>query len=123
MDVLLTAVSVRGSGERRRSVGVGGITLTSDPISTRKCVLVCASETKNKRLAIGPETPVAASVRPSRFPRCSGPGTSWQLRRTSYGTSRCTGVVRRWERGCEGDDLWRDCGCVEGGLWREKPLD
>ena len=56
MDVLLTAVSVRGSGERRRSVGVGGITLTSDPVSTRKCVLVCASETKNKRLAIGPET-------------------------------------------------------------------
>ena len=35
MHVLLTAVSVRGSVERLRSGGVGGITLTSEPASTR----------------------------------------------------------------------------------------
>ena len=45
MAVLLTAERVRGSGERRRSAGVGGMTLTSEPVSTRKRVLVCASLT------------------------------------------------------------------------------
>ena len=45
MEVLLTAVSVRGSGVRRRSEKEGGTTLTSEPVSTRKEVLVCASHT------------------------------------------------------------------------------
>ena len=38
MDVLLTAVSASGSSERRRSAGVGGMALTSEPVSTRKRV-------------------------------------------------------------------------------------
>ena len=45
MAVLLTVMRVRESGERRRSAGVGGMTLTSDPVSTRNVVLVCASLT------------------------------------------------------------------------------
>ena len=32
MDVLLTAVRVRGSGEHLRSAGIGGMTLTSEPV-------------------------------------------------------------------------------------------
>ena len=76
MDVLLTAVRVRGSGERLQSTEVGGITLTSYPLSTRNCVLVCASHTKKRRHVVGPVTPVAASVRVMRFPSCRAPGTS-----------------------------------------------
>ena len=57
MDVLLTAVSVRGSVERRRSAGVGGITLTSEPVSTRNCILVCVSLTYNRRLDGRPLSP------------------------------------------------------------------
>ena len=50
MDVLLTAVRVRGSGERRRSAGVGGITLTSEPVSTRNRVLVWVGSPCHHRL-------------------------------------------------------------------------
>ena len=39
--VLLTAVRVSASCECRRSALVGGITLTSEPVSTKKRVLVC----------------------------------------------------------------------------------
>ena len=48
--MLFTAMRVRDSGELRRSVGVGGITLTLEPVSTKIRVLVCASLTKNRRL-------------------------------------------------------------------------
>ena len=61
MVVLFTAVSASGSGERLRSAGVGGITLTSEPVSIRKDVLVCVSLTKSRRLVVGPVPPVAAS--------------------------------------------------------------
>ena len=44
MGVLFTACSVRG-WERWRSEAVGGMTLTSEPVSTRKEVFVCASLT------------------------------------------------------------------------------
>ena len=43
MGVALTAVRVSLSGERLREVE--GITLTSEPVSTRKRVWVCASVT------------------------------------------------------------------------------
>ena len=39
IDVLLTAVSASGSGERLRSAGEGGMALTSEPVLTRKHVL------------------------------------------------------------------------------------
>lgn len=42
MSVLLR---VRGSGERRRSARVGGMTLTSEPVSTKKLVFVFVSLT------------------------------------------------------------------------------
>ena len=42
----LTAVRVHGSGKRFRSAGVGGMTLTSEPVSTRNHVLVCVSVTE-----------------------------------------------------------------------------
>ena len=45
MAVLLTVLRARGSGERRRSAAVGGMTLTSDPVSTKNVVFVCASLT------------------------------------------------------------------------------
>ena len=45
MGVSLTAMRVSGSGERLRSAGVGGIALTSEPVSTKNRVLVCASLT------------------------------------------------------------------------------
>ena len=45
MGVLLTAVSVRGSGVRRRSAGVGATMLTSEPVSTKNRVLVFTSLT------------------------------------------------------------------------------
>ena len=80
IEVLFTAVSESASGERLRSVTVGGITLTSEPVSTRKCLLVCASLTKNRRLVeIGPVPPVAARVRPRSFPSGMDPGTLLQI--------------------------------------------
>ena len=48
IEVLFTAVSARGSGERRWSAGVGGMTLTPEPVSIRKRVWVCASVTKRR---------------------------------------------------------------------------
>ena len=68
IGVLLTARSVRGSGERLRSAGVGGITLTSEPVSIRNLVFVCASLTKNRRLEVGPVALVTANVRSTLFP-------------------------------------------------------
>ena len=53
MGVLFTATSVRGFGKRLRSAGVGGMTLTSQPLSMRNFVLVCVSLTKNRRLEVG----------------------------------------------------------------------
>ena len=50
MAVLLTAERVSGSGERRRSAGVGGMTLTSEPVSTKKLQLEFLSLTCNRRL-------------------------------------------------------------------------
>ena len=44
MGVSFTAMRVSASGERR-SAGEGGIALTSDPVSTRKCVRVVRSVT------------------------------------------------------------------------------
>ena len=90
MSVLLTAVSVRGSGERRRSAGVGGMTLTSEPVSAKNRVLVCASVTNKRRLAVGPVTPVAANV-----PKCKGPGTSWHQLRICGDTNstNCLGLL------------------------------
>ena len=45
MLVLLTAVRVSASYECRRSAMVGGITLTSEPVSTKNRALVCVSLT------------------------------------------------------------------------------
>ena len=80
IEVSFTAVSESASGESLGSVTVGGITLTLEPVSTRKCLLVCASITKNRRLVeIGPVPPVAARVRPRSFPSGMVPGTFLQL--------------------------------------------
>ena len=48
--MLLTAERVSGSGERRRSAGVGGMTLTSEPVSTKNLQLEFLSLTCNRRL-------------------------------------------------------------------------
>ena len=69
------------AGQRKRE---GGMVLTSDSVSARKCVYI----TKNTQLRGGPGTPVTASDRPGSFPNCSGPCTSGPLRRTWHGTSR-----------------------------------
>ena len=45
IGVSLTAMSVSGSGEHRRSVWVGGIARISEPVSTNNRVLVGASLT------------------------------------------------------------------------------
>ena len=111
MDVLLTAVNASGSGERLRSAGVGGMTLTSEPVSTRKRVWVGTSLTKKRRLEVGPVTPIAASVRPKRFPSCRAPGTSWPLHQISCGC--CRG---QWGRGCGCGFLSIGCGLFEGGV-------
>ena len=87
IGVLFRAFSVRVSRECLRSAWVGGMTLTLEPVSTRNCVFVCESRTKNRRLRGKPVAPVAASVRLIRFPSCRVPGISWQLRRTCCGTS------------------------------------
>ena len=42
--------------------------LTSEPVSIRKCVRVCESLTKKRRLEFGPVALVATSVRPKRSP-------------------------------------------------------
>ena len=111
MVVLFTAVSESGSGERLRSAGVGGITLTSEPVSIRKDVLVCASLTKNRRLVVvEPVPPVAASVRPRSFPSCMEAGTCWQRLRTCGGTSR-VGVAVAAAAGLGGR------GCLGGFSW------
>ena len=107
IGVLLTARSVRGSGERLRSAGVGGITLTSEPVSIRNLVFVCASLTKNRRLEVGPVALVAANVWPTLFPRCRAPGISWQLHQTFCGTNRGS----------------RQCESVGAGLCGRRPLE
>ena len=118
IGVLLTAISVRGSRERLQSAEVGGMTLTSEPVSIRKRVLVCMSLTKKRRLEVEPVALVAASVRPIRFPSYRASGTSWQLHQTSSGTSK-------WSRSSDVsgdphgldfvyDGFASDCGCVEG---------
>ena len=63
-----TAISVSLSSERQRLVVDGGMTLTSDPVSTRK---------RYYRLRVGPATPVAASVRPPEFPQLQGSLHFW----------------------------------------------
>ena len=50
MAVLLTAERVSGSGERRWSAEVGGMTLTSEPVSTRNLQLEFLSLTCNRQL-------------------------------------------------------------------------
>ena len=60
IGVLLKVRNVRGAGERLRSAGVGGITLTLEPASIRNLVFLCASLTKNRRLEVGPVALVAA---------------------------------------------------------------
>ena len=45
MGELLTATSVRGSRVRVRSAVLGGMTLTLEPVSTRKRALLCLSLT------------------------------------------------------------------------------
>ena len=105
IGVSFTAMRV---SERRRSAGEGGMALTSDPVSMRKCVCVLQSLTKNWQLREGPGTPVTASIRPGSFPNCMGPCTSGQLHRTCRGTSRGSlqeeGYVRK---DSEGDEAWR----------------
>ena len=51
-----------------RSAAVGGMTLTSAPVSTRKRRPVFLSEIYNRRLGKWPVTLVAESEWPSRFP-------------------------------------------------------
>ena len=70
IGVLLTVRNVRGSRERLRLAGVGGITLTLEPVSIRNLVFLCASLTKNMQLEVGPVALVAANVRRTLFPRC-----------------------------------------------------
>jgi len=51
MGVLFIAMGVSLFGERQWSVGEGGMALTSDPVSTRKCVRVLQSVTATVRRA------------------------------------------------------------------------
>ena len=50
MGVSFTAIRVRLSGECRRSVGEGGIVLTSDPVSTRNRMCCAISNVKEATL-------------------------------------------------------------------------
>ena len=88
MFVLLTAVRVSESCDCRLSALVGGITLTSEPVSMRKCALEFVSLTKNRRLVVWPGTPVAESDRPTRFPMCRERGNVGQHLQIGYDTSR-----------------------------------
>ena len=80
-----------------------GMTLTSEPVSTRKRVCIVVSLTKNRRLGRGPLAPVAASVRLGSFPNCMAPCISELLHHifTSRQNRRSHAVV---QRGCD------DCG-------------
>ena len=89
MGVSLTAVRVSLSGVCCRSRGVGGMTLTSEPVSMRKLIHKLLSLTKNRRLWNDrPETPVATSIRPECFPKYMGPCTSGLHLRTLHDTNR-----------------------------------
>ena len=121
MGVLFTAFSVRLSRECLRSAWVGGMTLTSEPVSTRNRVFVCASVTKNRQLGVEPVAFVTASVRLIRFPRCRAPGISWQLHQIYCGTSRewmsSAVTVAAWDgRGPGGDEFASGCGDAGGSI-------
>ena len=90
MGVLV--MRVRFSDECRLSAEE--MALTSDPVSTKKRVCVVRSLRQQRG---GPETPVAASIRPGSFSNCTGPCTCGTCHRTWCGTSR--GVFGRRVRG------------------------
>ena len=107
MGVLFTATSVCGSGKRLRLAGVGGMTLTSEPVSMRNFVLVCASLTKNRRLEVGPVALVALLGRVTKLPMVPAEGFgslrvsgSWAV---GAATSRAAAAMM-WACLCDGGD-------------------
>ena len=123
IDVLFTVTSVRGLWERLRSAEVGGMTLTSEPVSTRKRVLECISLMKNRRLEVEPVALVTASVWPTRYPSCRASGTSWQLHQTSSKWIRSSEVSGdQYKLDFVDDDFASNFGCVEGGVARVRLL-
>ena len=94
--------------------GVGGMALTSEPVS-RKCVRVCESLTKRGDMDFGSVALVATSVRPRRFPSCRAPGTSWRLHQIFCGTNRAAVAKSQWGRGFGGGVLSIHCGLFAGG--------
>ena len=65
--VPLTAESVRPSCLRRWSERVGGIILTSAPVSTRNLSLLMRSVICNRRHMLGPDASVATNGWPGRL--------------------------------------------------------
>ena len=88
--VPLIAESVKLSCLRRRSERVGGIMLTSAPVSTRKLSLFMRPVMCNRRHMLGPDTSVAANGWPGRLMAgrsCRVECTSLRCFHTSGGTS------------------------------------
>ena len=82
-----------------RSAAVGGMTLTSAPVSTKKRRPVFLSEIYNRRLGKWPATLVAESERPSRFPpTCRGAGTCRTYLQTFGDSSKCHLLVQSARR-------------------------
>ena len=108
MRVPLTACKVKLSLGCLRSAQVGGSTLTSAPVSTRKRRPWLRSMMKKRRLGTRPGTPVAASDWPGRFPDGDMVnGTWWQHPQnfgdtnTGLGLHWCAHGERGWVSDCE----------------------
>ena len=88
--VPLTAERAKPSCFLRRSVRVGGMTLTCAPVSTRKVSLFVRSVMCNRRHVWRPDASVAINGRPGRLTvecRSMGICISWQLHHIFGGTS------------------------------------
>ena len=86
--MLFTATRVSLSGGCLHLEKEGGITLTSNSVSTKKCVPVHVSVTYKRRLVGGTGTLVTASVQPLSFPSYMVPCTFEQLPQTWHDTNR-----------------------------------
>ena len=88
LEVFFTAIRVSLSSWRWWSAGMGGITLTSEPVSTRNHVCVLVSLTWKRQLKCWAETPVITNIWPGCFPNYRAPCISMLLPQTLHGTSR-----------------------------------